>query len=66
MNVSDAQLIAYLKQHFGFDSFKGTQQVIIQNVLQGNDSFVLMPTGGGKSLTFQIPALMAGRNTKGR
>ena len=49
-----------LKKYFGFDKFKGDQEAIIRNVLAGNDTFVLMPTGGGKSLTFQLPALMAG------
>ncbi len=48
----------YLKQYFGFDRFKGLQKDIIKNVLVGNDSFVLMPTGGGKSLTYQLPALL--------
>ena len=47
-----------LKKFFGFDSFKGTQEAIITNVLKGNDSFVLMPTGGGKSLCYQLPALI--------
>ena len=47
-----------LKLHFGFDAFKGNQKAIIENVLAGNDAFVLMPTGGGKSLCYQLPSLM--------
>jgi ATP-dependent DNA helicase RecQ len=47
-----------LKEHFGFDTFKGNQKAIIENVLAGNDTFVLMPTGGGKSLCYQLPSLM--------
>jgi ATP-dependent DNA helicase RecQ len=47
-----------LKSHFGFDTFKGNQKAIIENVLAGNDTFVLMPTGGGKSLCYQLPSLM--------
>ena len=47
-----------LKHHFGFDSFKGEQEAIIRNLLEGNDTFVLMPTGGGKSLCYQLPSLI--------
>lgn len=47
-----------LKTHFGFDTFKGNQKAIIENVLAGKDTFVLMPTGGGKSLCYQLPSLL--------
>jgi ATP-dependent DNA helicase RecQ len=47
-----------LKKYFGFDTFKGDQKQIIQNLLDGNDTFVLMPTGGGKSLCYQLPSLL--------
>ncbi|MFA5047046.1 MAG: RecQ family ATP-dependent DNA helicase, partial [Paludibacter sp.] len=51
-------LTAQLKKNFGFDKFKGNQEAIIQNVLDGKDTFVLMPTGGGKSLCYQLPSLV--------
>ena len=51
-------LTEILKKNFGFDTFKGEQEAVIKNLLDGNDTFVLMPTGGGKSLCYQLPSLI--------
>lgn len=57
--ISKKDLLAQeLKKHFGFDSFKGNQEAIMENLLNENDTFVLMPTGGGKSLCYQLPSLI--------
>jgi ATP-dependent DNA helicase RecQ len=54
----DTSLTDVLKDYFGFSGFKGNQELVIRNVLAHNDTFVLMPTGGGKSLCYQLPSLM--------
>ncbi|MCK4345374.1 MAG: DNA helicase RecQ [Bacteroidales bacterium] len=56
---ADISLREYLKKYFGFGTFKGTQEIIIRSVLSRNDTFVLMPTGGGKSLCYQLPSLIS-------
>ena len=56
--TQDVNLTGKLKHYFGFDKFKGDQEAIIRNLLAGNNTFVLMPTGGGKSLCYQLPSLI--------
>ncbi|MCQ2342702.1 MAG: DNA helicase RecQ [Paludibacteraceae bacterium] len=56
--ITHEELITALQYHFGFDKFKGNQEDIIMNILSGNNTFVLMPTGGGKSLCYQLPSLL--------
>ncbi|MFN9596951.1 MAG: DNA helicase RecQ [Bacteroidota bacterium] len=57
--VEESTLLGALQRFFGYESFKGEQEAIIKNVLEGNDTFVIMPTGGGKSMCYQLPALIS-------
>ena len=57
--MSHSPLQKELKKHFGFSDFKGLQEPVIKNLLEGKNSFVIMPTGGGKSLCYQLPALVS-------
>ena len=56
--ITENTLTEKLKHYFGFDTFKGDQKAIIQNLLDGKNTFVLMPTGGGKSLCYQLPSML--------
>jgi ATP-dependent DNA helicase RecQ len=57
-NISDKEIQKMLKKFFGFNRFKGDQLKVIKTLLKGHDCFVIMPTGGGKSLCYQLPALL--------
>jgi ATP-dependent DNA helicase RecQ len=57
--MAENDLKVVLRKYFGFNSFKGEQESVITNVLKGNNTFVIMPTGGGKSMCYQLPALMS-------
>ena len=59
MQVIEESIKGSLQKYFGFSSFKGEQEEVIQNLIDGNNTFVIMPTGGGKSMCYQLPALMS-------
>ena len=60
MSIKEIDIHSALKQYFGFSKFKGLQESVIKSVVAGEDVFVIMPTGGGKSMCYQLPALIQG------
>ena len=58
MNSAEIDLHKELKKYFGFNKFKGLQEDVVNSIISGNNTFVIMPTGGGKSLCYQLPALV--------
>lgn len=57
--ITSSYLTEALQEHFGFNAFKGNQEAIIKSLLSGKDTFVIKPTGGGKSLCYQLPAMIS-------
>ena len=63
MHTTKMEPAKALQKYFGFNKFKGEQEAVINNLLNGNNTFVIMPTGGGKSLCYQLPAIISQKQT---
>ena len=63
MKSTEIDLHKELKKYFGFNKFKGLQEDVVRSIITGNNTFVIMPTGGGKSLCYQLPALVLDRSS---